>query len=117
MDIYKRFLSLPRARKGATTVVIVEESVLSELIGDAQASEGDLVRRTFLPPLFKTIPDDVQPARRQSATMQTFIPDVPSQGGIPADAPPAFPDRAAGDDRFRDAGDRVGRRTNRSSSW
>lgn len=42
MTIYSRFEALPRARKGTTTVVIVEESVLYELIADAQASEAGL---------------------------------------------------------------------------
>lgn len=46
MTIHERFAALPRARKGSTTVVIVEESVLSELIADAQASEGDLMKRS-----------------------------------------------------------------------
>ena len=46
-NIAERFAALPRARKGTTAVVIVEESVLAELIGDAQASEGDLVRRSI----------------------------------------------------------------------
>ena len=36
MDIYQRFKALPRGRKGSTTVVIVEETVLAELIAAAQ---------------------------------------------------------------------------------
>lgn len=50
MTIHERFAALPRARKGSTTVVIVEESVLSELIADAQASEGDLMRQSAARP-------------------------------------------------------------------
>jgi len=49
MNIHERFAALPRARKGSTTVVIVEESVLAELIADAQASEGDLMRQSSGP--------------------------------------------------------------------
>lgn len=36
MDIISRFKDLPRARRGDTTVVIVEETVLAELIADAR---------------------------------------------------------------------------------
>jgi len=46
MDIYSRFKALPRARKGTTTVVIVEEAELERLIIDAQASEGDLMKQS-----------------------------------------------------------------------
>ena len=49
MTIHERFAALPRARKGSTRVVIVEESVLAELIADAQASEGDLMRQSSGP--------------------------------------------------------------------
>jgi len=49
MTIHERFAALPRARKGSTRVVIVEESVLAELIADAQASEGDLMRQSSRP--------------------------------------------------------------------
>ena len=42
MDIYSRFKALPRARKGDTTVVIVDEIVLAELIAAAQTSEAKL---------------------------------------------------------------------------
>lgn len=37
MDTYSRFKALPRARKGTTTVVIVEEEVLLKLIRDVEA--------------------------------------------------------------------------------
>ena len=37
MTTYSRFKALPRARKGSTTVVIVEEDVLLELLRDVEA--------------------------------------------------------------------------------
>ena len=48
-NIYERFMALPRARKGATRVVIVEEQVLAELIVDAQVAERALTARVPLP--------------------------------------------------------------------
>lgn len=39
-NIYERFMALPRARKGTTTVVIVEEAELANLIAAAQTSEA-----------------------------------------------------------------------------
>ena len=63
MTIHERFAALPRARKGSTRVVIVEESVLAELIADAQATEGDLARQSPGP----------QPARRRRPLMRAWI--------------------------------------------
>lgn len=49
MDIHQRYEALPRARKGTTTVVIVEEDMLAKLIDDAAAYGREQVTRQPAP--------------------------------------------------------------------
>lgn len=43
MNIHERIAALPRARRGDETIILVSETELAEIIGDAQASEAALV--------------------------------------------------------------------------
>lgn len=82
MDIYSRFMALPRARKGTTTVVIVEESALAELIAAAQTSEALLFGARVATVGMMDFKDPANPSL-------TFKPGDPSAAeGTPLPPPP-----------------------------
>lgn len=67
MNIYERFLALPRARKGTVPVVVVEEDVLRRLIYDAtwrhpEVSEQFRQQNTVMKTFTAVGPPAVQPA-------------------------------------------------------